>query len=380
MLITVIAPEFVMGMACAELYLAMVYHPKLREFALADQVPWTWTHTYYANMGGFVIQSGVGNDPVTMPYVPTEKGNAKNVPEELPTDLTATEEPRLNVTPDGDGRGRPTPEDDESHRCHNPFHLTASEIWELRNKKLLSKLPYINKDEIDDRSTSGPLLKAIAVGQIIWSTTQIIARGARGIAISQLEIAVIAFAACAIVIYAMYWSKPKEISTVTTILRYQDRIPNETLQNIDKQTYKLAVGLLASRMTTERRHGSRIENDMMEHANTTVLRMAPYAMIFGATIFGGIHIGAWNFEFPSRIDLILWRSASLYSAAFGGFFYLISVLDIIVSSRVLIFVPVIAVLYVIARLILLVEIFRTLCFLPPGAFIGTWASSIPHVG
>jgi len=36
-------------------------------------------------------------------------------------------------------------------------------------------------------------------------------------------------------------------------------------------------------------------------------------------------------------------------------------------------------LYVMARLFLLVEIFRTLCFLPSDAYISTWTTNIPHV-
>ena len=40
------------------------------------------------------------------------------------------------------------------------------------------------------------------------------------------------------------------------------------------------------------------------------------AMVFGATLFGGIHIGVWNFEFPSRIELIFWRCANVFSAGF----------------------------------------------------------------
>jgi hypothetical protein len=36
-------------------------------------------------------------------------------------------------------------------------------------------------------------------------------------------------------------------------------------------------------------------------------------------------------------------------------------------------------LYVAARLFLLVEIFRTLLFLPPSAYVSTWAANVPHV-
>jgi hypothetical protein len=36
--------------------------------------------------------------------------------------------------------------------------------------------------------------------------------------------------------------------------------------------------------------------------------------------------------------------------------------------------------YILARFFLLVEVFRTLCFLPPDAFVDTWSGSLPHFG
>jgi len=37
-------------------------------------------------------------------------------------------------------------------------------------------------------------------------------------------------------------------------------------------------------------------------------------------------------------------------------------------------------LYILARLFILVEIFRSLCFLPPDTWVATWATNIPHIG
>ena len=37
-------------------------------------------------------------------------------------------------------------------------------------------------------------------------------------------------------------------------------------------------------------------------------------------------------------------------------------------------------MYAVARLFILVEAFRTLYFLPPAAFISSWASNLPHIG
>jgi hypothetical protein len=39
----------------------------------------------------------------------------------------------------------------------------------------------------------------------------------------------------------------------------------------------------------------------------------------------------------------------------------------------------ISIVYVLARLFLIVEMFRILCFLPPDAYLSTWATNIPHL-
>ena len=99
-------------------------------------------------------------------------------------------------------------------------------------------------------------------------------------------------------------------------------------------------------------------------------------------LFGGIHAGAWNFEFPTRTELLLWRCASLWTAVCGPILIMVGILFGHFEKTKSLFVialPILTFLYVVARLALLVEIFRTLFFLPPDAFVSTWASYVPHV-
>jgi hypothetical protein len=378
MILTIIAPEIIMGLACWDFVLARQYHKTLKDYAAEDKVPWTWTHTYFANMGAFAIRTGVSKEPLATPYIPRENTDTGDTLGEVQADRN----PNQGETGEESQKPRPsiTPEDDGNH---NPFHLTASQICKLRELKVLPTLPYITKEEINDKSNSSPPLKTIALGQITWAMVQIIVRGARRIAISQLEIAVIAFASCAVFIYILYWPKPKDISTVTTILRYEGTIPPETLKEIDfpfnsfgKDMFKMFDS------TAELRFGARIKNDAMERFKDDSESWLEYlAMVFGATVFGGIHVAAWNFVFPSRVELIFWRCTSVFSAAFGLVVIVAGLLQ--ASSRfadTLRLISVVTVLYIICRLFLLVEILRTLCFLPPDAYISTWTSSIPHVG
>jgi len=398
MLITAIAPEFVIGIACYELALTKELHQKLQEFASQDQVPWTLTHTYWVNMGGFVIRSGIREDVHSIPYVPaTAASTESNLPATLaPTKssipgisaIPAENEITSNIPRKADVSGgqesHPTtlPEKAGCYAYHDPYHLTAQQILKLRRKGVLQKLPYIRKEELDDKSKSDGLIKAIAIVQIIWATIQIIVRAVRKIAISQLEVAVIAFATCAIIIYLLYWSKPKGASTVTTILQYQDQVPKDVLHLIENSTMTMGASFVLGQGVTKPRDGSPVQNGSLHNdEGEDAVLICIYAMVLGAAVFGGIHVGAWNFEFPSRIELIFWRCASVFTAALGLITVLVIVLiaySDIVSTLDFVLPPFVF-SYIVARLFLLVEVFRTLCFLPPDAYVSTWTTNIPHV-
>jgi len=109
---------------------------------------------------------------------------------------------------------------------YNPFHINGPRIIKLRSSGLMPRLPYINTEEITDKSKSDSMVPLIAVVQIVWTVVQIITRATRHLAISQLEIAVVAFAACAIITYALNWSKPKSVQVPFTLLQYRNEIPD----------------------------------------------------------------------------------------------------------------------------------------------------------
>jgi hypothetical protein len=102
-------------------------------------------------------------------------------------------------------------------------------------------------------------------------------------------------------------------------------------------------------------------------------------------IFGGIHYAAWHSTFPTPVERTLWRISSLITAGILPLFYLLLLADFHFRKlRYLqMFLPgleiLVAVGYFIARLYLLVGVFRSLFFLPPSAFVTTWTSQVPHV-
>ncbi|KAJ7130489.1 hypothetical protein C8R44DRAFT_613590 [Mycena epipterygia] len=107
------------------------------------------------------------------------------------------------------------------------------------------------------------------------------------------------------------------------------------------------------------------------------------------TIFGAIHCAAWNADFPSTIEMWMWRSCSLMVAAIPAALGLVGALGVstlgtafedTLKAIMAIIVMVSILLYPIARLFLITIPFTSLRALLPGAFIDVdWSVYIPHL-
>ncbi|KUJ10770.1 uncharacterized protein LY89DRAFT_739760 [Mollisia scopiformis] len=187
----------------------------------------------------------------------------------------------------------------------NPYHLYAIQILDLRKSGQLPRLPYITLEEIKDKSKSDSMIRVIAILQILWTTIQIIARAIRNLAISQLEIAVLAFAVCAIFTYVLNWSKPKAVQVPFTILQYNDSPPAQMLFILTKDVFSLSNWFLGF-MDPAKGDGLKLgappfnSNNLDKGDDTSGL-----ATVIGSVVFGGLHLAAWNFAFPTEIERTL---------------------------------------------------------------------------
>ncbi|KAK1756431.1 hypothetical protein QBC47DRAFT_186084 [Echria macrotheca] len=336
---TILAPEIVIFIAWYDLATARAICRELDRFVREDGVPWSPAHGHYAVMGGFVLRVKKKDDS---------------------------------------GPGR-------------PYHLTGPDLVYLRGAGHLDRLPHITLEELGDKSKSDPVLKALALGQIVWSVAQIVVRALHHLSISLLELSVFAFAACAVVVYVLYWNKPKQVNTATTVHVYQDEIPAAVLHRFQPASsivWRTFIGSSAHRRATKFRGqpiGTLSYSEHYESRSTTLM-----LLLLGTVLFGGIHVAGWNFSFPTPQERILWRCASVYTTAV----FLLVLLAEIVEHYVLeclgvqvlegirgfdyISTSILVVIYILARLVILVETFRTLGYLPSDAFVSTSVASIPH--
>ncbi|KAL8801839.1 MAG: hypothetical protein Q9182_004189 [Xanthomendoza sp. 2 TL-2023] len=130
--------------------------------------PWSQLHSFYANMGGFVFDL----DEIFL-------GDRETFTSKVS---------RLTLTPRG-------------------VALLAA----------CGYLPQISTEDILDKNKSDNVSKVLSVLQAIWMLAQIISRLKGRLPITLLEVNTLAHIICAIIIYALWWNKPKLINEPTKL-------------------------------------------------------------------------------------------------------------------------------------------------------------------
>jgi len=110
-------------------------------------------------------------------------------------------------------------------------------------------------------------------------------------------------------------------------------------------------------------------------------------MVVLMLIYGGVHLAAWNFNFPSKVEEVLWKVSCLDLIGMAGLVALLwfaiaedddAWLDSSnVSGRVLLVVN--ATMYIFSRVFIVVEAFLSLRRVPVGVYaVIPWSNLIPH--
>ncbi|KAK0648116.1 hypothetical protein B0T16DRAFT_112751 [Cercophora newfieldiana] len=265
------------------------------------------------------------------------------------------------------------------------YHLTAFEILNLWEEgRLLKSLPRIDEDELYDRSKCDLFLKTLAVVEILWSVIQIVTRLVRHLPVSPMELAVLAFSSCAVLIYSFYWMKPKNVYTTIHIpLASAELVPAADLATYRKHNEVHIVrefllpplACMKAQIHHIRPPGAPLSSvtslriPRSSHYANTLSRIAGY---FAAALFGGIHAVAWKFPFPTMTEMLAWRCATVYTAIYGP---IVFSQDFMLRKHRKVQKSVFCALtwlYVIARLVIIGEMVRTLFYLPKDSFLPTW--------
>jgi hypothetical protein len=196
--------------------------------------------------------------------------------------------------------------------------------------------PEIKKEDIEDKSKQDWLAKLFAALQILQLIFSIITRHIQGVHFSQLETVTLSFAICGVLIYCTYFHKPQKIEQAIELKNYTP-VPNDATQirandtqfparfssvQFDK-SYDSFWAIMLNKQPTPKKPDSlkyqkapRIPNDNIPiYKGNNDIHPAVYLLALASGLFGAIHAIAWQFEFPTEVEKLLWKISTGISAA-----------------------------------------------------------------
>ena len=445
-------PEYLVSICTTNLFSSFVNHPHLKKLAEADDVPWSFTHTILANMGGIAIQFSIptqrefaeqpqqpqdtannspkdGNTSVSGPTTDQDPTTIVHVSEKQPGkgDVRSNDSVRVEANENGMPKyylpskvlpkhikdfclkqerylkklgeiswapfaphvnlavdtkkelNWPSQNIDVATLQGNIWILDSKQLVLAREHRVIEKLPSLRTEEIQDRSKSDGMVRLLAVIQLVWLAVQLVMRRIDKIPFAALEISTLAFSSCAIIIYITEWRKPKDVG-VPIYINTMTLVSHDVFSAIAKASPFTFIQNRHYYMPQSSAHQLIEGKWERKHLD----RLMILTSILSIALFGGIHLFAWNLDFPTSIERLLWRASALIVAIAPSISALLVLFESVVSHRtdqlskwsVIFLAP----FYLAARFYIIFESVRSLYFLPPAAFISTWATNAPHFG
>lgn len=202
---------------------------------------------------------------------------------------------------------------DEQHLgfCNPTFFVIREEYLTNLDFKEIR----LSEEDIKDKSKADWIGKTLAILQIGRLGLDVINRAVSHRPITQIELATMAFAIFAIVTYLINWWKPKDVSEPTLLHTSvkEKNSPSVIASSLEPFVTRLLFPLLHAAPPTSDwgQNRERIANDEVWMDGRIPLIWP--LMAVSCLVFGGFHCIAWSFQFPTEIEQLVWRIASLTS-------------------------------------------------------------------
>lgn len=284
--LTILGPDFLLLLVVGQWESAC---RSCRRFKEGGNDGWSMRHAYYADMGGFVVQT---KDRVSWPL-----------------------------------------------DANQLFYLIEEE-W--IKKPMLESQILIDRGEIDDRNKQNTLVRILTMGQILWFLINCIARVCQRLAITTLELTTIGFIFTTVAVSICWFHKPADIETRrfididATVAEIHTRAGRDhtyvwydtPLDFIDPERtypevawrYCLRVLSSALRLSKHRPKPIEVRRDdnfpALSHIGVLIVGMP-------GLLSWGCNFAAWDFDFPTPLERNAWRvcSSILVAAVFAGEVY-----------------------------------------------------------
>lgn len=231
MVITMIAPEYYAFVALENRGSARFFASRLKKLGEEMQPPggWTITHAFFAEMGGFAVRSNTTRRP---------------------QDIT---------------------------------HLTGHsllKVLELHHQEIdFNYLP--SKEDIEDRSKRDGFAKSLVIFQMVYFGVNCVTRLSSGLAVTQLEMSVLATAVCSLFSFALLFEKPHSVNTVTVLLSFEGDM-RELLQEVFDGTSQQTLHRSEQHTIHNMRFDGYVRSDSLETRDGLILFVPALALVLGS--------------------------------------------------------------------------------------------------
>ncbi|KAJ8461951.1 hypothetical protein ONZ45_g18109 [Pleurotus djamor] len=175
--------------------------------------------------------------------------------------------------------------------------------------------PRFEEADILNLTKGEALAKTLVVLQVIWFVSQLCGRVIQRLAITKLEIMTLAYAIICAMLYMLWFSKPYDVQR--PILLDESSYHPSTTEYERLELFHFLAGLWVWPTHSRIVGDSEFSKDF-DDTDFWELNAQNLALFISATLFGGIRLLAWNLEFPSHLELMMWRIAS-FTRGYVGF-------------------------------------------------------------
>ena len=276
-----VGPEFILQLAAGQYCAA---RRSVREFSVSnqrwsDRRPWTMRHAFFANMGGFALQTQVA-DKGAFPLFPL---NAQQV------------------------------------------------LYLVENDYIGYNEVCIEKELIRDRDKVDGIVRLITVCQMSWFLVNCVARACQHLAVTVLELAVVGFILNSLCTFFFWWHKPNDVTRaiilrpnaeIDLILRQAGEVAREPYRETPLDfvgydwwswtlywTYWKGLFRIIFRIDLDQR--KRPIEAIPDDNFPRVEGWPQWTLTAFQLGYGGVHLFGWGFPFPTETEKLAWRISTV---------------------------------------------------------------------
>lgn len=454
---TVVVPEVAMAVAAYEQRTAMRLRQRINEIikeAQLDVPEWDMYLAYYAVMGGFVISEDVYRKVAAEIKPEAEKSGSASDAHAAAAETEHAQGGDGSIAngsivngsiANGSIASGPianVPQSNKALTLTPEAVLQVAEWYNGRDGPASKLLSAISSAGVQDKGNANSLAKLIIAWQGLWMIVQVLGRTIDHLPVTPLELHTALHVVCAAGMYATWWKKPLDIDTPTTIpLDYDNSYDRDKATRLIRRTADFdrtdplmpSVPPSAGGKTpkgepadpSERNHripylttraglGRLMYQRLCGHGNRFrwfVAARNAYSRLwtkhqrnllwealcisFAGLVYGGVHLAAWNYAFPTYTEELLWKiSACVTAITWSSFvvsFWIVPWVEDLggqherwralfgATCGILLVLGMIPVMF--ARVYMLVESFIAIRRLPKGSYnVPRLLSAWPHAG